>query len=125
MKKKTQVLATEDDLLDLTFHSVPASLLSEFAEKIVKPYYRGNLNAAIQDLLHKTLAEQNFIQSHITHIKSTEVWCMGKTVPSFRMALEFEINHWRGFRKALLSDVDREAFGELRHTMERKRIIYI
>jgi hypothetical protein len=71
MKKKTQVLATEDDLLlDLTFHSVPASLLSEFAEKIVKPYYRGNMNAAIQDLLYKTIAEQDFIQSHITHVRS-------------------------------------------------------
>ena len=73
IKKKTQVLATEDDLLlDLTFHSVPASLLSEFAEKIVKPYYRGNMNAAIQDLLHKTIAEQDFIQSHITHVRSGE-----------------------------------------------------
>ena len=71
MKKKTQILALEDDLLvDLTFHSVPASLLSEFAEKIVKPYYSGNMNVAIQDLLHKTLAEQNFIQSHITHIRN-------------------------------------------------------
>jgi hypothetical protein len=70
MKKKTQVLATEDGLLlDLTFHRVPASLLSEFAEKIVKPYYRGNMNAAIQDLLHKTIAEQEFIQSHITHVR--------------------------------------------------------
>jgi len=38
---------------------------------------------------------------------------MGKTVPSFRMALEFEINMWRGFRKALTSDEDREAFDEL------------
>jgi hypothetical protein len=74
MKKKTQVLAVEDDLLlDLTFHGVPASLLAEFAEKIVKPYYRGNMNAAIQDLLHKTIAEQDFIQSHITHIKNAEV----------------------------------------------------
>ena len=71
MKKKTQVLAFEDDLLvDLTLHNIPASLLSEFAEKIVKPYYNGNINAGIQDLLYKTLAEQNFIQSHITHIKS-------------------------------------------------------
>jgi hypothetical protein len=74
MKKKPQVLATEDDLLlDLTFHSVPASLLSEFAEKIVKPYYNGNLNVAIQDLLHKALAERDFIQSHITHVKICEV----------------------------------------------------
>jgi hypothetical protein len=38
---------------------------------------------------------------------------MGKTVPSFRVALEFEIDAWRGFRKALLSDEDREAFDEL------------
>jgi hypothetical protein len=66
MKKKTQVLALENDfVVDLTFHSIPASLLAEFAEKIVKPYYRGNMNAAFQDLLHKTLAEQDFVQSHI------------------------------------------------------------
>ena len=44
MKKKTQVLAVEDDLLlDLTFHCVSASLLSEFAEKIVKPHLRLNV----------------------------------------------------------------------------------
>ena len=72
MKKKTQVLELRNDLLiDLTFHSLPASLLAEFAEKIVKPYYSGNLNAAIQDLLHKTLAEQNFIQAHITQVRNS------------------------------------------------------
>ena len=72
MKKITQLLELENDLLiDLTFHSLPASLLTEFAEKIVKPYYSGNLNAAIQDLLHKTLAEQDFIQSHITHVRNS------------------------------------------------------
>ena len=71
MKKKTQILATESDLLvDLTFHNVPASLLTVFAEKIVRPYYNGNLNAAIQDLIHKTLAEQDFVLSRITHIRS-------------------------------------------------------
>ena len=71
MKKRLAVLATEDDLLvDLTFHSVPASLLAEFAEKIVRPYYAGNINAAIQDLLHKTLAEQDFVFSHITHVRN-------------------------------------------------------
>ncbi len=72
--KKTQVLSTEDDLLlDLTFHSLPASLLSEFVEKIVRPYYNGNMNAAIQDLLYKTLAEQNFTLSHITHVRTAGV----------------------------------------------------
>jgi hypothetical protein len=74
MKKKTQTLALEEDfLVDLTCHSVPASLLCEFKEEIVKPYYNGNMNVAIQDLLRKALAEQDFIQSHITHIKNTEV----------------------------------------------------
>ena len=74
MKKKTQVLTTENDLLlDLTFHGVPASLLSEFAKKIVRPYYKGNMNTAIQDLLQKTLTEQDLIQSHVTYIRSTEV----------------------------------------------------
>jgi hypothetical protein len=71
MKKKLAVLVTEDDLLvDLIFHNVPASLLAEFAEKIVRPYYAGNMNAAIQDLIHKALAEQDFFLSHITHVRS-------------------------------------------------------
>lgn len=71
MKKKTALLATEEELLvDLTFHGVPASLITEFAEKIVRPYYNGNLNAAIQDLLYKTLAEQDYILSHVTHIRA-------------------------------------------------------
>jgi hypothetical protein len=70
---KTQFVKTEDDLLvDLTLNQVPASLLSEFAEIIVHPYYKGNLNAAIQDLLHKALAEQDFVLSHITHFRNLE-----------------------------------------------------
>src|SRR3990170_8270584 len=35
---------------------------------------------------------------------------MGKTVPSYRMALEFEIERWKFFRKALQSEEEREAF---------------
>ena len=37
---------------------------------------------------------------------------MGKTVPSYRWALEDEINSWRGYENALRKD-DREAFSEL------------
>ena len=71
MNKKIAVLATEEDLLvDLTLHNVPASLLTEFAEKIVRPYYQGNMNAAIQDLLHKTIAEQDFLLSHVTYVRA-------------------------------------------------------
>jgi hypothetical protein len=61
---------TEELLLNLTFHNFPASLLAEFAEKIVTPYYNDNLNAAIQDLMQKALQEQDFVLSHITHVKA-------------------------------------------------------
>ena len=71
MKKKTAVLAEESDLLvDLTFNKVAASLLLEFTEKIVQPYYSGNMNAAVQDLICKAIAEQHFVLSHITPTKS-------------------------------------------------------
>jgi tagatose-1,6-bisphosphate aldolase non-catalytic subunit AgaZ/GatZ len=74
--KKTAVLATEEDLLmDLTFHNVPASLLTEFAEKIVRPYFNGNLNAAIQDLIHNAIAEQDFVLSHVTHVRNSVEAC--------------------------------------------------
>lgn len=73
MKKKFSVLknvATEDDLLvDLTFHDVPATLLMEFAEKIVRPYYHGNLNQALKDLIEKAITEQQLLQNHT--IKTT------------------------------------------------------
>jgi len=42
-------------------------LLSEFAEKIVKPYYSGNINTAIQDLIKKAIADQDFVMSHVTY----------------------------------------------------------
>jgi hypothetical protein len=70
MKKRTAILVEEDDLLvDLTFHNVSASLLIEFTEKIVQPYYSGNMNAAVQDLIRKAIAEQDFVLSRITHVK--------------------------------------------------------
>lgn len=71
MRKRTANQIMENQfLVDLTFHNVPASLFSEFNDKIVKPYFNGNLNTAIQDLIKKTLAEQEFIHSHITHLRN-------------------------------------------------------
>jgi hypothetical protein len=35
---------------------------------------------------------------------------MGKTVPSYRMAIEWEIARWKGFRDALPSEEEKEAF---------------
>ena len=71
MENNQSVSVTEEDLLvDLTFNKVSASLLLEFGQKIVRPYYDGNMNAAIQDLLHKALAEQDFVLSRITHVRN-------------------------------------------------------
>ncbi len=71
MIKKSATL-TEDLVVDLTMHKVPASLLTEFTEKIVNPYFNGNMNAAVQDLLIKALVEQDFVLSHVTHIRNRE-----------------------------------------------------
>jgi len=49
---------------------VPASLITEFAEKIARPYYNGNLNNAVQDLITRAISEQEFIHAHITHIRN-------------------------------------------------------
>ncbi|MEN3053074.1 MAG: hypothetical protein ABC606_04625 [Candidatus Methanosuratincola petrocarbonis] len=73
MKKKAPSSTVKEELhLDLTLHSVPASLVAEFAEKIARPYYKGSLNAAIQDLIHDAIAEQDFIYSHITRIHTAK-----------------------------------------------------
>ena len=71
MKKRTAISMMENGVLvDLTFHNVPASLFTEFTERIVKPYFKGNMNSAIQDLILKALAEQEFVHSHITHLRN-------------------------------------------------------
>jgi hypothetical protein len=38
---------------------------------------------------------------------------MGKTVPSYRMAIEFEISRWKGFRNALQKEEEKHAFDQL------------
>jgi hypothetical protein len=74
MRKKTQLVTPVEELLvDLTFHAVPASVIEEFAEKIVEPYYNGNLNVAIQDLIQKALQEQDLVYSHITHVRNVTI----------------------------------------------------
>ena len=38
---------------------------------------------------------------------------MGKTVPSYRVAVEEEIHRWKKFKEGLLSDEEKKAFDEL------------
>ena len=68
-KEKLSFSNEEDILIDLTFYKVSASLEAEFKEKIADSYYNGNLNAAFQDLVQKALSEQDFVLSHITHVR--------------------------------------------------------
>jgi len=71
MKKKTLVLPSEDDLLvDLTFHDVSATLLAEFTEKIVKPYYSGSLSEALKDLIRNAIREEDFVLTHMKLVES-------------------------------------------------------
>ena len=35
---------------------------------------------------------------------------MGKTVPTYRIAIEEEIQHWKPFRDGLVSEVEKQAF---------------
>jgi len=72
MKKKVAVLATEDALsVDLTLHDFSASLLTEFAEKIVRPYYSGNMSNAVKDLIQKAIKEEKFVLSHVELVKNS------------------------------------------------------
>ena len=71
MKKKIAVLATEDDLsVDLTLHDFSATLLTEFAESIVRPYFKGNISDAVKDLMLKAIGDETFILSHVKLVKS-------------------------------------------------------
>lgn len=70
MKKKVAVLANEDDLsVDLILHDFSAILLAEFAEKIVRPYYSGNMSDAVKDLMQKAIGEEEFVFSHVKLVR--------------------------------------------------------
>jgi hypothetical protein len=71
MKKKAAVLATEDDLsVDLTLHDFSATLLTDFAEKIVRPYYSGNMSRAVKDLIQKAIQDETLVFSHVRLAKN-------------------------------------------------------
>lgn len=75
MKKKVTVLASEVGFsVDLTLHDISASLLTEFAEKIVRPYYSGNTSDAIKDLMQKAIEEEDFVSSYVKLIKSATIY---------------------------------------------------
>ena len=55
------MVSQEDLLVSLTLHNFSAEMLKEFAIKIVKPYFGGNVNEAIRKLMEKTIAEEMLV----------------------------------------------------------------
>ncbi len=56
---QTQTVTEDDLLVSLTFHNFSAEMLREFAQKIVKPYFQGNMNEAVRSLMKKAIDEEN------------------------------------------------------------------
>jgi hypothetical protein len=56
--EKSSVMAEEKLSVNLTIHSFSTVLLKEFTLKIVKPYFKGNMDEAIKNLMEKALTEE-------------------------------------------------------------------
>lgn len=55
---QNQMEPQEDLLVSLTLHNFSAEMLKEFALKIVKPYFGGNMNEAMRRLMEKAISEE-------------------------------------------------------------------
>jgi hypothetical protein len=58
---QTEIATEEDLLVSLTFHNFSAEMLKEFAQKIVKPYFNGNMNQAVRSLMEKAIQEEMIV----------------------------------------------------------------
>ncbi len=66
---QAQNITEEDLLISLTFHNFSASLLKEFAQKIVKPYFSGNMTDAVQSLMEKVIHDEKIANRAIEQKK--------------------------------------------------------
>ena len=60
-----QIAEEEELLVSLTFHNFSAEMLKEFAVKIVRPYFNGNINEAIRSLMQKSIEEEEIVSQSI------------------------------------------------------------
>lgn len=58
---RTQTTTEQDLLVSLKLHNFPSELLREFAVKIVKPYFNGNINEALRRLMQNAIDEETII----------------------------------------------------------------
>jgi hypothetical protein len=62
---QAEIAAQEDLQVSLTLHNFSAEMLKEFAQKIVKPYFGGNINQAIRNLMEKAITEETMVNQAI------------------------------------------------------------
>jgi hypothetical protein len=62
---QTQTTIEQDLLVSLKLHNFPAEMLREFAVKIVKPYFRGNINEALRSLMQRAIEEETLVTQAI------------------------------------------------------------
>jgi hypothetical protein len=60
--EKSSIVAEQNLSVNLTLHDFSESLLKEFASKIVKPYFKGNMDEAIRRLMEKALIEESLVK---------------------------------------------------------------
>jgi hypothetical protein len=58
-------------LVDLYLYNFSSDMLREFALKIVKPYFGGNVNAALRSLMEKAIQEEAVVNRAILKSKSS------------------------------------------------------
>jgi len=62
---QTDTITEKDLLVELTLHNMSAVMLKEFALKIVKPYFGGNMNKAIRRLIEKAVEEEKIVSKAV------------------------------------------------------------
>ncbi len=66
---QNQMEPQEDLLVSLTLHNFSAEMLKEFALKIVKPYFGGNMNEAMRRLMEKAISEETMVNQAVVETK--------------------------------------------------------
>jgi hypothetical protein len=58
-------ITEQEMLVSLKLHNFSAEMLKEFAVKIVKPYFGGNINEALRSLMQKAIDEEAIVNQAI------------------------------------------------------------
>jgi hypothetical protein len=70
---QTEIATEKDLIISLTLHNFSAEMLKEFAQKIVKPYFGGNLNQAIRSLMEKAIDEEVMVNKALKRQSKLEL----------------------------------------------------